>query len=147
MYLYIYIYRGVQLKAEIQHTGIWLVTAWWPYCLCYCPAVFVCYLLLSTLSFLEGKIQHAFQNVILLFISYFYKVAKVWNCVTLNCVSQGMSVRLGGLKWPLNAVYYCKMVPALSIRLCTRTRHKSLWVILVLRGVERKLLRVVMSVN
>jgi len=59
------IYRGIQLKYKIQHTGKWLEAAWPPRCQCYRPAVFFHHLPVITLSHREETFGMLVKNVII----------------------------------------------------------------------------------
>jgi len=81
-----------------SNTGTWSAATWPPPLCpatsspprqCYRPAVFR-HLRLIALSFPHGKIRRAFQNAMsfcLLFLNY-----DVWNCLTWNYVTSGVSV-------------------------------------------------------
>jgi hypothetical protein len=58
----LYIYKGVQLKLKLLHTGIWLAAVLPPCCLFHCSEVFFHHLHLIMLSFLQRKTGHTFQK-------------------------------------------------------------------------------------
>lgn len=73
-------YKRVQLKSDLQNSGIWSATARRPHCLCYHPAAFFHHLHLITFSFPLGKIWHTFQNV----VNSFFNTHVCWYGVNLS---------------------------------------------------------------
>jgi hypothetical protein len=56
------IYKGVQFKLKLLHTGTWLAAVLPPCCLFHCSEVFFHHLHLIMLSFLQRKTGHTFQK-------------------------------------------------------------------------------------
>jgi len=59
------IYRGIQWKTKIHHTGTWLEASWPPRCLCYRPTVFLHHLPVITLSYRQETFGSSLKNIIL----------------------------------------------------------------------------------
>jgi len=78
----IHLYMGVQVKSRPLCIGMWLALAWLSCCLHYGPSSSFCHLGWTVLLLSQEK------N---LFTSLCLKIMYAWNCMTWNCVSQGVS--------------------------------------------------------
>ena len=56
------IFKAVQLKYKLQHTGTLSAAAWPSRRLCFCPSIFFRHLRPTALPFPQGKIRCAFQK-------------------------------------------------------------------------------------
>jgi hypothetical protein len=94
IYINIYIYTHTHTHKAVQTPAHWYLSAitWLPRHMCYHPAVFFHHHL-TVLSFPQRQIKCMFQKCYYFSLSTFLTIVYVWNCVTLNCIHWGVSVK------------------------------------------------------